>query len=126
MDFGLKTNIKATDKAKDLDLLATLRDQMGPLSAGDFVRVRNFLMVNVCMQNANCGGVLRTLTHGNLQRVTEAYNGHFILSVSIIMFSVLSTHNIYTTQKTDNNRYMQQIPTELFIVCECLYTVRRP
>ena len=70
-----------------LGVLDTLRDQMGPVSAGEFVRLRNSLMVNVCMQNANRSGVLRTLTHGDLQRVTEAYNGHFIMSVSIIMLS---------------------------------------
>ena len=96
---------------------------MGPVSAGEFVRLRNSLMVNVCMQNANRSGVLRTLTHGDLQRVTEAYNGHFIMSVSIIMLSsVLSTHNI----NIQNNRYMQDIPTELIIMCECLHLVRGP
>ena len=94
----LKQYLSSARAMGAVSLLDALSREMGPLLSSGFARVRNFLMVSICMQNANRGGILRNLTHGDLERVTEAYNGHFIMGVGIhILSSVLSIHNIYNT-----------------------------
>ena len=51
--------------------------------------------------------------------VAEAYNGHFIMSVSIfILFGVLSIHNIYIQQNRQQYIYTTR-PTELIIMEMC-------
>ena len=71
-----------------------LAEAMTPLTPGLYCRVRNYLMVTLCLQNANRGGILSKLCHTDLTNAKRASNGVHILTASI--FKVL----LYLTLRT--------------------------